>query len=76
MPTSSTRRLFLFAVFTVLLVSCADRAPVAPTDDHAALAPSRQLQHSSTPVDRPIRGDRPTTFTFLDPSQAGSCAVF
>lgn len=76
MPTSSTRRLFLFAVFTVLLVSCADRSPVAPTNDHAAQAQSRQLQSSSNPVDRPIKGDCPTTFTFVDPSQAGACAVF
>jgi hypothetical protein len=72
MPTSSTCRLILFAVFTVLLVSCADRSPVAPTSDHAAQAQSRQLQT----VDRPIKGDCPTTFTFIDPSQAGACAVF
>jgi len=76
MPTSSTRRLFLFAVFTVLLVSCADRLPVAPTDDHAAQAQSRQLQSSANPVARPINGDCTTTFTFIDPSQAGACAVF
>ena len=76
MPTSCTCRLILFAVFTVLLVSCADRSPVAPTDDEAAQAQSRQLQSSSTPVDRPVKGDCPTTFTFIDPSQAGSCAVF
>ena len=76
MPTSSTRRLFLFAVFTVLLVSCADRSPVAPTNDHGAQAQSRQLQSSSNPVDRPIKGDCTPTFTFIDPPQAGACAVF
>ena len=75
MPTSA-RRLFLFAVFTVLLVSCADRSPVAPTTDHGALAQSRQVQSSSNPVDRPIKGDCTTTFTFIDPPAAGACAVF
>jgi hypothetical protein len=76
MTTSSSRRLFLFAVVTVLLVSCADRSPVAPTDDHAAQAQSRQLQSSSNPVDRPIKGDCTTTIAFIDPGQAGACAVF
>ena len=76
MPTSYTCSLFVFLVFTVSFLGCADRSPVAPTDDHAAQAKSRQLQSSSNPVDRPIKGDCTTTFAFIDPSQAGACSVF
>ena len=76
MTASSPRRLFLFAVFAVILVSCSERSPVAPTDDRAVQPPSRQLQSSSNPVDRPIKGDCTTTITFIDANEAGACAVF
>ena len=57
------------------LGSCADRSPVAPTDD-TALLKSGPVRSSSNPVERQIKADCTTTITFIDPGSAGQCAVF
>jgi hypothetical protein len=76
MSATSGRRLILSAVLPILLASCANPAPTAPSDERAAEAQFPPLQRTSNPVARPIKGDCTTTFTFIDPGQAGACAVF
>jgi hypothetical protein len=75
MLAPSIRGLFPLTFFAVSLISSSDRSPVAPTDSDAQLQ-SGQLHSSSSQVDRPIQGDCTTTFTFIEPSAAGQCAVF
>jgi len=75
MAASLVRTLVILSALGLSLTSCADRSLVAPTDD-AALLPSGAVQSSSNPVERPIRADCTTTFTFIDPGSAGQCAVF
>ena len=67
------RNLFL-AVLSLSIVSCSDHAPLAPTDQAAAVQQPGSLH--SRHVDRPIKGECTTTITFLAPGTAGQCAVF
>ena len=73
MAVDYLRGLFL-AVVSLAIVSCSDRAPLAPTDQaDAVLQPgSLDARH----VDRPIKGACTTTITFLAPGTEGQCAVF
>jgi hypothetical protein len=48
----------------------------AEADNGALPLQSEWLWSSSNRVDRPIKGDCATTFTFIDPRVAGQCAVF
>lgn len=75
MAASRVRTLVVLGALGISLAGCADRSPAAPTDD-AALLQSGAVQSSSNPVERPIRADCTTTFTFIDPGSAGQCAVF
>ena len=75
MAASPVRTLVVFCALGVSLTGCADRSLVAPTDD-AALLKSGPVRSSSNPVERPIKADCTTTFTFIDPGGAGQCAVF
>jgi hypothetical protein len=75
MAASPVRTLVVLSTVGVSLISCADRSVVAPTDD-VSLLRSVAVRSSSNPVERPIKGDCTTTFTFIDPASAGQCAVF
>jgi hypothetical protein len=75
MAAAPVRRLVVLCALGVSLTSCADRSLLAPTDD-AALLQSEAVRSSSNPVERPIKADCTTTFTFIDPGSAGQCAVF
>ena len=72
---SSVRALVLLGPLSLSLAGCADRSPVAPLD---AAAPSTAgfARTSSTPVERPIKGDCTTSFSFIDSATAGQCSVF
>jgi hypothetical protein len=75
MAASPVRTIVVLSALGVSLTSCADRSLVAPTDD-AALLKSGPVRSSSNPVERPIKADCTTTFTFIDPGSARQCAVF
>lgn len=75
MVASRVRTLVVLGTLGLSLTSCADRSLVAPSDD-AALLKSGPVRSSSSPVERPIKADCTTTFTFIDPGNAGQCAVF
>ena len=74
MFSRSTRGLVVLVLFPLSIVSCGERAPLAPTDQAGAVLQPGSLQ--SNHVVRPIAGDCTTTITFIDPGAAGQCAVF
>ena len=74
MSRHSISGLVLLAVFPLAIVSCSERAPLAPTDP--ASAPLRPGSLQSNHVSRPIEGQCTTTITFLPPGAEGQCAVF
>ena len=67
------RGVFL-AVVTLSIVSCSERAPLAPTDQTGAVLQPGSLH--ARHVARPIKGECTTTITFLAPGTEGQCAVF
>ena len=69
MPVPSANTLVLLCVFALPFSGHAGRPTAAPADNAAPLG-------SSAVVERPIRGDCATTFTFIEPDNVGQCAVF
>ena len=74
MTSRAVRTLFLLGAFSLSIVSCSERSPLAPTVDAGAALQLGSLEAKQ--VARPIKGDCTTTIEFLPPGAQGQCVAF